>query len=209
MEKEDSDLDWTILKTPLIILCVCLFIASALIGTSHYFNAGLEKEYNLNKSIFQSISRRYLDVDQEEKMLRENYPKFVKLYNQGVIGQEKRLNWIESLRKAGEVIGLPSLTYSIDSQEEHVPEYSINYNGYTLYRSSMDLSLGLLHEGDLFKLIDYINRNADGIYTISECKFNKNGNEVNFEKDRANVTASCQLYWITIDLAGGQRIEIG
>lgn len=208
MEKE-SDLDWTILKTPLVMLCVCLVIASALIGTAYYFNSSMEKEFKTNKSIFQSISRRYLDVDQEEKVLRENYPKFVTFYNQGIIGAEKRLNWIESLRNAGEVIGLPSLSYSIESQEEHVPEYSINYSGYTLYRSSMDLSLGLLHEGDLFKFIDYINKNADGVYTISECKFRKGGNEVRYEKAYANVSVTCLLYWITIDLAGGQRIEIG
>ena len=207
MEKE-SDLDWTILKKPLVILCVCFVIASALIGSSYYFNSSLEKEYKNNKSVFQSISRRYLDVDQEEKVLRENYPEFVKLYNKGIIGQEKRLNWIESLRQAGEIINLPSLSYSIESQEEHVPEYTVNYSGYSLYRSSMELSLGLLHEGDLFKLIDYINKNADGVYTISECRFRKNGN-IQYEKDRANVTASCVLYWITIDLAGGQRIEIG
>ena len=207
MEKE-SDLDWAILKKPLVILCVCFVIASALIGSSYYFNSSLEKEYKNNKSVFQSISRRYLDVDQEEKVLRENYPEFVKLYNKGIIGQEKRLNWIESLRQAGEIINLPSLSYSIESQEEHVPEYTVNYSGYSLYRSSMELSLGLLHEGDLFKLIDYINKNADGVYTISECRLRKNGN-IQYEKDRANVTASCVLYWITIDLAGGQRIEIG
>lgn len=208
MEKE-SDIDWTILKKPLVIMSVCFVIASALIASSYYFKRGLKTEYDTNKTIFQSISRKYLDVDQEEKVLRENYPKFVTLYNKGIIGQEKRLNWIETLRKAGETIGLPSLSYSIESQEEHVPDYTVNYSGYTLYRSSMELSLGLLHEGDLFKFIDYINRHADGIYTISECKFNKSGNQVVYEKDRTNVSASCLLYWITIDLAGGQRIEIG
>ena len=49
MEKE-SDLDWAILKKPLVILCVCFVIASALIGSSYYFNSSLEKEYKNNKS---------------------------------------------------------------------------------------------------------------------------------------------------------------
>ena len=209
MEKKESDIDWTILKGSLITLCICFVVASALIGGSYYFNSKLEKEYKSNKSIFQSISRRYLDVDQEEKVLRENYPLFVKLYNKGVIGREQRLNWIETLRQAGEKVKLPSLTYSIDSQEEYIPGFDIDYSGYTLYRSGMELELGLLHEGDLFKLIDYINRTADGIYTLTECKFRMTGRTINFEKDRANISASCLLYWITINLAGGQEIEIG
>lgn len=209
MEKKESDIDWTILKGSLITLILCLVIASALVGGSYYFNSKLEKEYKNNKSIFQSISRRYLDVDQEEKVLRENYPLFVKLYNRGIIGREQRLNWIETLRQAGEKVKLPSLTYSIDSQEEYIPSFNIDYSGYTLYRSAMELQLGLLHEGDLFKLIDYINRNADGIYTLTECSFRMSSDAIKFEKNRANISASCLLYWITINLAGGQEIEIG
>lgn len=209
MEENKDKIDWIILKGPLILLCVCFVIATVLVAGSYYFNNNLNKEYVLNKSVFQSISRRYLDVDQEEKILHDYYPQFVKLFNQGVIGREKRLNWIEALRQAGETIGLPSLSYSINSQEEHVPEYNINYSGYTLYRSSMELNLGLLHEGDLFKLVDYINRKAEGIYTLSECSFRMNGGKVKFEKSHANITATCLLYWITIDLAGGQEIEIG
>jgi hypothetical protein len=208
MEKK-NEIDWSILKGPLIVFSICVVIAISLIGTSYYFNDNLNKEYKRNKSIFQSISRRYLDVDQEEKLLRDYYPQFVKLYNKGIIGREKRLNWIESLRQAGEKVQLPSLNYSISSQEEHIPEYSINYSGYTLYRSSMELNLGLLHEGDLFKLLNYINRAADGTYTISECTFSMNGAGVQFEKTHTNISASCLLYWISIDLAGGQGIEIG
>ncbi len=207
VEKND-EIDWAILRKPLIIFCICLVISSALIGVSYYFNTNFNKEYKKNKSVFQSVSRRYLDVDQEEKVLHDYYPKFVKFYNQGIIGREKRLNWIESLRQAGEKIKLPSLNYSINSQEKHVPEFNIDYSGFTLYRSSMELKLGLLHEGDLFKLLDYINRKADGVYTISECTFNMNGNEIKFVKNFANISANCLLYWITIEQVGSQGIEI-
>ena len=206
---DNKEIDWSLLKTPIILLSVCSVIAITLISGSYYFNDKLNKEYKQNKTVFQSISRRYLDVDQEEKVLLDYYPKFVNLYNKGIIGREKRLNWIEALRQAGETVKLPSLTYSINSQEEHIPEYVINYSGYTIYRSSMELNLGLLHEGDLFKLIDYINQEADGIYTLSECTFSMNGREVNFDKNHANISASCLLYWLTIDLAGGQEIKIG
>ena len=209
MEEKSSDIDWTILKKPLIFFSICFVITGILIGGSYYFNSTLNKEYKSNKSIFQSISRRYLDVDQEEKLLRDYYPKFISLYDKGIIGREKRLNWLEALRQAGEKIKLPLLNYSISSQEEHIPEYDVNYSGYTLYRSSMELNLGLLHEGDLFKLINYINKTADGIYTISECKFRMNGNEIKFEKNADNISVQCLLNWITIDLANGEGIKIG
>lgn len=205
--KKDG-IDWGILKGSIILFCICFAVCSALIGGSYYFNNNLSKQYKQNKNAFQSISRRYLDVDQEEKLLQDYYPQFVKLYNQGIIGREKRLNWIEALRYSGEKTKLPSLSYAIESQEVFTPEFNINYSGFTLYSSSMELNLGLLHEGDFFKLLNYLDQTADGIYTISECTFRRNGNQIIFEKNNANVSASCLLHWITINLSGGKRIEI-
>jgi hypothetical protein len=203
-----DEIDWSILKGSIIIFCICILLCGTLIGGSYYFNKDLNKQLNQNKHIFQSISRQYLDVDQEEKLVQDYYPKFVNLYNRGVIGREKRLNWIEALRQSGEKIKLPSLKYSIKSQEEFIPEFNINYSGYALYHSSMELNLGLLHEGDLFKLLKHIDKTADGAYTITECKFIMNGKQIKFEKNYANIAASCLLHWITIDLVGGNRIEI-
>jgi len=203
-----SGIDWDVLKGSLILFCICLLIGSSLIAGAYLFNSKLSKELKQNKNVFQSISQRYLDVDQEEKLLHEYFPQFVSLYNKGVIGREKRLNWIEALRKSGEEIKLPALRYSINSQEEFTPEFEVNHSGYTLYQSNMELSLGLLHEGDLFKLLKYIDKSADGAYTISECTFRRNGAEIKMEKDHANVSANCLFHWITIGLSNGDRIEI-
>jgi hypothetical protein len=208
MEKEKGELDWSILKGAMIMFCICLVFGTSLIVWGYYFNTKHSKELSQNKRIFQSISRQYLDVDQEEKLLQEYFPQFVTLYNRGVIGREKRLNWIEALRQSGEKINLPSLRYSISSQEEFIPEFVVNYSGYTIYSSSMELSLGLMHEGDLFELLNYIDEHAEGAYTLSECAFNKNGNEIKFEKNYANIAVTCLVNWLTLDVAGGNRIEI-
>lgn len=207
MEK-DNKIDWSILKGAMILFSICLVLSSSLSIWSYYFNSKLSKELKQNKVLFQSISRRYLDVDQEEKLLQEYFPQFVSLYNRGIIGREKRLNWIEALRQSGEKIKLSGLRYSINSQEEFNPEFPVNYGGYTIYRSSMELNLGLLHEGDLFTLLNYIDKKAEGSYTISECTFNKAGGQIVFEKNQTNITAACVLNWLTIDLANGNRIEI-
>lgn len=207
MEK-DNKIDWSILKGAIILFSICLVLGSSLVIWSYYFSSKLSSELTRNKALFQSVSRRYLDVDEEEKSLQEYFPQFVTLYNRGIIGREQRLNWIEALRQSGEKIKLPGLRYSINSQEAFIPEFPVNYGGYTIYRSSMELNLGLLHEGDLFELLKFIDENAEGIYTISECKFNKSGGQIVFVKNQANITTACVLNWLTIDLASGNRIEI-
>ena len=179
MKKED--IDWSVIKGSIILLSICIVICSALITGSYYFNMQSERKYKDNKNLFQSISRRYLDIDQEEKLLLEYYPKFINLYNQGYIGNEKRLNWIEALRKSGEIVDVPSLSYSIESQEEFIPAYNVDYE---------------------------LDRTADGTYTVNKCSFRMSGRELQFEKNHANINATCLLQWITINLPDGKGIEI-
>ena len=121
---------------------------------------------------------------------------------------KSRLNWIEALRISGERTELPSLNYSIQSQKEFTPGFNINYSGYSMYRSSMQLTLGLLNEGDLFTLLNHLDKTADGTYTISKCVFSKNSKQIRFDKNYANIKATCLLHWITINLGGGKGIEI-
>ncbi len=66
---DKGGIDWDILRRPIIIFCICLLVGSGLVGGAYYFNDKLSKELKRNKSIFRSISQRYLDVDQEERLL--------------------------------------------------------------------------------------------------------------------------------------------
>ena len=202
-----DDIDWTILKGSVISFMVCLLISGLFAGGSYYFRDRAQIEFQQNKNKFQSISRRYLAVDEEERLIRQFYPEFVDLYNTGIIGREHRLNWIEVLRQVGERIMLPSLSYQISSQEVYTPGYSINLGGFQLFRSSMQLNLGLLHEGDLQQLLKNLDEQAEGTYSVSECTFNNRSQEIK-NKDTANISAECLLQWFTIKLANGVKLEL-
>ena len=208
MAEKKSDIDWSILKLSIIVFCICILLVSGLVASAYYFNVTMEKEYNRNKSMFQSISRRYLDIDQEEQLLLDYYPRFVKLYNDGVLGRERRLNWIEALRQSGESVKIPSMTYSIESQAEFKPAYDVKHDGFRLYTSRMELMLGLFHEGDIFRLLNELNQKAKGLFTVNVCSFNKTGQSILFEKGKVNINSTCTLQWITINLPDGKDIEI-
>src|SRR5690554_5866304 len=96
--------DWSVLRVPIMVFVICLILSGSMIGGTWYFKDQMFRRYNVDKSRFQSVSNQYLAVDQEEQLIREYYPEFVKLYNNGVIGHERRLNWIETLRASEENI---------------------------------------------------------------------------------------------------------
>lgn len=202
-----DDIDWKLIRGSLIIFTTTLLISGGLIYGSYYFENQMQLEFRRTNSEFRSISNRYLAVDQEERLIREYLPRFVELYQGGIIGNEQRLNWIEVLREIGDEIRLPSLSYRIESQQEFVPEFELDMGRYKLYNSSMILTMQLLHEGDLFKIMDKLGQEAKGTFSIKSCSIKTTGNEISTNHMSANISAECELQWLTVRLASGDPIE--
>jgi hypothetical protein len=202
-------IDWRQMRGTVILMVLAMVICASLIGGSRYFKGEMDQEFRRNNAVFQSNSNRYLAVDEEEKTIREYYPQFIKLYNYGEIGQERRLDWLEALRSAGVDIKLPSLSYTIESQKAYVPNFAVNMGRYRLFKSDMSLKMQLLHEGDLFDLLHELERNAKGFYRVSNCKLINNvKGRLTDDADAANVSVDCLLEWFTLKLADGTEIKV-
>ena len=200
--------DWSVLQGAIITFVISIIISSTLISSTWYYNDKMLAEHNRQKLQFQNISNQYLAVDQEEKYIRQYYPEFIKLYNKGIIGQERRLNWLETLRNAGDIMKLPALRYGIESQSRFTPDYPLNAGSFQIYSSTMKLNMDLLHEGDLKKLLDTLNTEAAGIYNVSKCTLRRTGEISTDNAGKANVSAECELRWLNIKKANGSDINL-
>ncbi|MGQ0657845.1 MAG: hypothetical protein ACT4NU_07090 [Chromatiales bacterium] len=196
------DLDFRFLSDAFIALVVCVVVSAAMMWYSHYFKTKEEAAYQRNHAQFKDTSQRYLAVDDEDRIIREQYPRFIDLYNRGVIGEENRLNWLETLRRAGASIKLPELRYQINAQEAANPPYLVGTNTghFQVYESRMRLDLGLLHEYDFATLLDELNRHAAGLYSISRCTFTRKQGAIEPNPKAQNISAGCELEWYTVNL---------
>ncbi len=202
-----EDIDWTILRGALITFFMCLLVSSAVISGSWYFKQEMLKNYKRSQAQFQGISRQYLAIDEEERLIKEYDPLFLTLFDRGVLGDEHRLDWIETLRATGESIKLPALRYKINSQNIYTPEYPVNTGNFSLYSSDMVLNLDLLHEGDIFRVLRDLDNKALGSYSVSGCKFLRISDEVKEDHTKANMSAACNLQWFTIKNSDGGDIK--
>lgn len=201
-------IDWPVLQGAIIVFMISILISGTWVGATWYYSERMLLEHNRQKNLFQNISNQYLAVDQEEKLIRQYYPEFIKLHDKGIIGQERRLSWLETLRSAGENMKLPALRYGIESQSRFVPDYSVNTGSFQIYSSSMKLNVDLLHEGDLKKLLDTLSTEAPGIYNVSKCMLRRSG-EINIENaNKGNISAECELRWLNIKKPNGSDIDL-
>lgn len=201
-----SRVDWGVLRGAIIMLLVCVTISGGLLAGSMYYRDEMRSDYKKEDTRFKNVSRKYLAVDQEEKMIMLHYPRFKFLYHKGVIGKEKRLDWLETLRATSDKLGIPSLRYNIDSREIYTPAYGLNQGAYQIYTSTMKLELGLLHEDDLFKLFNELEHRADGLFTVSGCDMHRREKEITRSIESAKLQVSCELLWFTIDMSGNEIV---
>ncbi len=200
--------DFSVLRGTLVGFVVCVLAAAGMLTASSYFKQRMAREYQLNHNRFLSASRQYLAVDEEERIIEEFYPEFVRLYHGGLLGQERRLSWLETLREAGGAIRVPELNYKLEAQRVSEPGFELDLGRYDLYASPMRLSLGLLHEGDLLRLFQHLDRDALGQYTVRSCAFSRVEGAPEPDPEHANVRAECALDWLTIDLGGDEDLVL-
>jgi hypothetical protein len=205
---EPGRLDLSVMRGAVGVLAISVLISAIILGASYYFREEMKTEFNRHEVRFKDVSRKYLAVDEEERIVKTSYPRFVDLYNHGIIGHESRLSWVETLNRAGERIRLPELRYKVASREAYLPEFPVVTGTYQIYASTMELEAGLLHEGDFVALTEILDREADGLYSISKCTFKRSLPEISMDADKTNVFTKCDLEWFSINLPGDQEIVL-
>jgi len=204
-----EDIDWSVLRGALVGFVLCTAVGGALAGGGHALLKAKQLEFARNNAQFQGVSGKYLAVDEEEKQIKKYFPRFLELYHGGIIGREERLNWIETLRDAGERLHIPSLNYEIRSQGTFAPTFPLGLGRYQLYSSEMSLSLQALHEGDLLRLLQLLDTRAAGLYAIHSCSMNKTTPVIDVSSgSKGNILVQCDMNWFTIKLADGTEIKV-
>lgn len=203
--------DWRKLSGALLGLGLALLAAALASAASYYFYREARAEFSHNKAQFEAERARYLALGEQAALLTAHYPAFAALSRQGLVGPEQRLNWIETLGRAGPELGLPRLEYEIGRRQALeadygpacAPDHEPGRDACRLYKSELRLSLGLLHEADLLRLFDYLDRHARGHYTVRTCRLQRPADAIRIAPEAANLTADCRLEWLTLNLPDG------
>jgi len=193
-----SEIDWSVLRGAMVGLALSVLASGAIFYAAFEFSEGVSREHQQRRAQLQRAQGEYQAVDEEQQVMDAYLPRFRALEEQGVVGEERRLDWVEALRDAAARLKLPSLRYEIAQQEVYEPELPLPESAFEVHASSMFLEMGLLHEGDLIAVLRELDRNASGLYSVSSCDLRRGGSGIRMEPKAENVLASCELRWFTV-----------
>ena len=186
----------------MLALAIALAASFAMVAFSSNQRSQSEKQYRDHVAALQEARTRYQRSGEE----RETVMHYVQAYRQlekiGFVGAEQRLNWVESLRAANTQAGLFGVDYQLSAQEPFPYVAKDNPVGDRVKHSRMKLSFGVLHEGDLTRLFRALSAQQPGLFTLNNCSLDRAGRQGAPLPRQANLSAECELSWLTIDTKG-------
>lgn len=199
---------WRGIRGALIFFVLSVVACAAMILGASAALDDATAEYGIRKKRLDQARTRYLQLDEEMATVDAYLPRFRRLAQTGFLGEERRLTWIEALRNAAERLELPELRYHLSPRQSHsLPDFPIDTGPYRIHASEMQLTMGLLHEGDLFSLLAELDRHALGLYSVTYCRLRRVERESWDDPARANLNAECVLRWYSLE-ERALRIEI-
>lgn len=146
---------------------------------------------------------RLFYAETEKREIRLYQPQYAALRERGLIGQENRLDWVDAIRQVQEQRKLMPVSYELEPQQPVRMDGGTELGGYRLHGSRMKLHMDLLHEGDLFVLLDDLRQRS--FYSAQECSIKRAASGLPSPL-APTLSADCTLNWLTLSPAPTRRI---
>ncbi len=190
--------DWRKLRYPIIGLGAAFVFAGILISLADQYRQEKETALSTQQNLLNQARQKYQSSGLEKETITQYLPAYNNLLASGFVGEERRIEWIETLRQIHHQHKLFSIDYSIGLQENYRTPFLANLGNFALHRSVMKLDLDMLHEGDLLTLLDGLQEQTSP-FIVRECVINRPiGASINVRTVSANLKVACEIDWLTL-----------
>jgi len=151
---------------------------------------------------------RLAHAETEKEEIRQYQPQFIELRRGRLVGNERRLDWVEAIRQIQEQRRLLPLTYEIEAQQPYRLETALPTGDYALLGSRMSLHMDLLHELDLLNFLSDLRLN--GTFAVQDCTIRRaTGAAPAPGVPAPTLNADCTLNWLTLTPVGATHKTAG
>jgi hypothetical protein len=197
-----------VLGQPIAILAAVLAIGGGVVYWSAQRAAGAHDSFERERTGRDQARDRLARVDEEHRVIERYGPAYRSLAEQGIIGAEQRVNWLDALRLASQATRGFGVDYQVSGQaggqQGGQPAFKLDTGAYAVQQSEMKLRLRLLHEGDLLAFLNALAEQRAGLHLLRECNVQRLASGPFNARFEPKLQAECTLTWVTLDLPAPQ-----
>ncbi len=196
-----NKIDFRFLKNTLIFLSVAILLSITLVVAGQQFEELRFQEYTQVNASLNKTHSKYRKLVEDIDLLQQYKEAYRDYKKNGLIGEERRLTWIETLEAVNDVLKLPKLTYALAPQENFLRPGFTQESKIKVNSTPMTLTMDLLHEEDLFAVFEGIQDSIQNLFTIDSCQISRKERSGTLLNTRsANLSSTCLIRWVTVDV---------
>jgi len=187
---------------PLLVLAVAI---AASIGLIRYTERGVRKAQqgvNAQQRLLVEARNKVQQSGQEKETIERYVEPYLRLERAGMVGEEKRITWIDALRAANSEVDLYGVEYQLEPQQAYAFKNDVAAESLPVQQSVMKLRFELLHEVDLLRFFHALAAQKVGRFAVNECKLQRLSGGPAISANQPTLKAECEVAWITIAAPG-------
>jgi hypothetical protein len=194
--------DLQTLRIPLIALGVTLLAAVGVVLVSGTMLDKARETRSQRETQLREAHLRIQNAGEEKDRIVRYVGSYQQLARAGFVGEEQRINWLDSLRMANQEARTFGVEYDIGAQKPYTYAAEFDAGKLLLQESVMRLRLRLLHEEDLPRFFGLLAKHGGGFFTVDECRMHRlSVKDHKAPQLEANLAAECDVRWLTINPA--------
>lgn len=184
-------------------LPIAACVAMTLAGVASYFAADDYLQETKKLAATTSAQRaevqmRLASANEEEREIKANLQQYQALAARGILGDEKRLDWIDTITAIKNERRLFNIGYSIEPQKElDYPGFAPG-GGVNFVVSRVKIEMQLLHEEDLLNFIDDLTKRGRSYLSVRSCDLQRSERGSGGPTLAPRLQATCVFDLITI-----------
>lgn len=192
--------DLEALRTPLIVLGATLLLAAGIVLYSGSVLDDARRLLTQRDTQLREARARIQNAGEEKEMIGRYLGGYQSLARAGFVGDEQRINWLDSLRLANQEARIFGVEYDIGAQRPYAYASEFSAGQLLLQESVMHIKFQLLHEEDLPRFFEALGRYGSGFFTIDQCTMRrlKSGETDRNVQFQPNLAAECDVRWLTV-----------
>jgi len=187
------------LKLPFAVLLIVGIAGAGAVSWTRAQIKQAERTLTTQEAQLKEARSRFQRSGEERDLIVRFLPAFEELRKHGLIGPEERINWLEALRTANHQAQMFGAEYQISTQQSYPYAQELNATRLGMAQSLMKLNLRLVHEGELMRFFEMLEKQNVGAFDINQCVLQRVNNGTELGAAQPNVRAECELAWITMN----------
>jgi hypothetical protein len=170
-------------------------VGAGFLGAALKRHALAQSEYQHAFDARARVGARLNKAQYDEPAIRRALQRFTEFEKNGLIGEERRLEWADRINRIRADRRIPAIDFELS------PQRAIGhaFPGLSINASSMTLRAKLLHEGDLMRILADLKAPGSALVLPRHCLIERNVGDGG--ENTITISAVCELDWITLNLA--------